>query len=369
MQASATYSLPHWDLLVQHHLLFTKGPLLLHLPAVAHAAGLRVPSVDDWMAVNKAVPRLVSVLPNGPVHHPTIRVFLAGGVPEVMLHLRRLGLIDASVLTVTGRTWGEALDEWESSQRRARLRQRLIDADGVDPDDVIMDPERARARGITSTITFLTGNIAPEGAIVKSTAINPERIGVDGVCRQTGVVKVFTTERAAIAAIKSGAIAAGDIMVLMGRGPSGSGMEETYQLTSALRHLSFGQTVALLTDARFSGVSTGLCIGHIGPEALAGGPLGKVRTGDVIEIVIDCRRLEGSVHFVGTPQQPCTPEQGVEVLRARQAADLRADPDLPDDTRMWAALQAVSGGTWKGSVYDVDRIVTALEAGRQVLGW
>ncbi|MCY0903217.1 MAG: YjhG/YagF family D-xylonate dehydratase, partial [Firmicutes bacterium] len=220
--------------------------LLLHLPAVAHAAGLRIPSVDDWIAVNKAVPRLVSVLPNGPVHHPTIRVFLAGGVPEVMLHLRRLGLIDASVLTVTGRTWGEALDEWERSERRAHLRQRLIDADGVDPDDVIMDPQRAAARGITSTVTFLTGNIAPEGAIVKSTAINPERIGADGVCRQTGVVKVFTTERAAITAIKSGEIGSGDIMVLMGRGPSGSGMEETYQLTSALRHLSFGQNVALL---------------------------------------------------------------------------------------------------------------------------
>ncbi|WP_275590468.1 YjhG/YagF family D-xylonate dehydratase [Paenibacillus sp. H1-7] len=344
--------------------------LLLHIPAIAHAAGLTMPTVEDWIQVNREVPRLVSVLPNGPVYHPTIRVFLAGGVPEVMLHLRRLGVLDDSVLTVTGETLGNVLDWWESSDRRRLLRQRLQDEDGVDPDSVIMSPDRAKQLGITSTVTFPTGNIAPEGSVIKSTSIDPAVLDEDGVYRFTGKAKVFTTERAAIAAIKNGAIQAGDAMVLIGRGPSGTGMEETYQLTSALKHLSFGKYVALITDARFSGVSTGACIGHVGPEALAGGPVGKLRDGDTIEIIIDRNRLEGSVHFVGEEGKTYTPEEGAEALAARPFhPGLAADPGLPDDTKLWAALQAVSGGTWKGNVYDVERIVAALEAGKKALGW
>src|SRR6185295_10173123 len=101
--------------------------------AIAHAARLPRPTVEDWIAINRRVPRLVSVLPNGPVHHPTIRVFLAGGVPEVMLHLRRLGVLDTSVLTVSGRTLGEVLDWWETSERRERFRAILRAEDGVDP--------------------------------------------------------------------------------------------------------------------------------------------------------------------------------------------------------------------------------------------
>ena len=119
--------------------------LLLHIPAIAHAAGLRRPSVEDWIAVNRQVPRLVDVLPNGPVGHPTVRVFLAGGVPEVMLHLRNLGLLDLTCLTVSGLALGRMLDEWEKSERRRRLRDVLATKDDVDPDDVIMSPERARA--------------------------------------------------------------------------------------------------------------------------------------------------------------------------------------------------------------------------------
>ncbi|HEY8535043.1 MAG TPA: dihydroxy-acid dehydratase, partial [Vicinamibacterales bacterium] len=115
--------------------------LLLHVPAIAHAAGLRRPIIDDWLAINRTVPRLVDVLPNGP--HPTVRVYLAGGVPEVMLHLRREGLLDLNARTVTGRTLDEVLDAWETSERRAALRARLREADGIDPDDVILAPDRA----------------------------------------------------------------------------------------------------------------------------------------------------------------------------------------------------------------------------------
>jgi putative YjhG/YagF family dehydratase len=342
--------------------------LLLHIPAIAHAAGLAMPDAGDWAEVNRSVPRLVSVLPNGPIPHPTVRVFLAGGVPEVMLHLRRLGVLDERVLTASGVTLGETLDWWESSERRRRMRSVLAERDGIEPDTVIYEPQRARAAGLTPTLTFPSGNLAPDGAVIKSTAIDPQMLDEGGVFRHVGRVKVFTTEREAIRAIKTGGVEAGDILALIGRGPSGTGMEETYQLTSALKHLSFGKHVSLLTDARFSGVSTGACIGHIGPEALAGGPIGRLRDGDWIEIRIDTVRLEGRIDMLGCGERPDTPEAGAAVLASRPPhSGLAADPALPDDTRLWAALQAASGGTWRGCVYDTDRIIRLLEAGQRAL--
>ena len=335
--------------------------LLLHIPAIAHAAGLRRPTVEDWIAVNRSVPRLVSVLPNGPVHHPTVRVFLAGGVPEVMLHLRRLGLLDTGVLTASGATLDEVLNWWETCERRTKFRALLRAQDGVDPDEVIFSPERAKERGLTSTVTFPRGNLAPEGAVIKSTAIDPSVVDADGVYRKEGPAKFFTSERAAIAAIKEKRIAAGDILVLAGCGPMGTGMEETYQLTSALKFLPFGKHVALLTDARFSGVSTGACLGHIGPEALAGGPLGKLRDGDLIRIVVDRNTNTGSVDFIGEGGRTFSVEEGAALLAQRPTRDdLKPNENLPDDTKLWAALQAVSGGTWGGCVFDADAVVARL---------
>jgi putative YjhG/YagF family dehydratase len=335
--------------------------LLLHIPAIAYHAGLRRPAIEDWIAVNRRAPRLVDALPNGPIGHPTVRVFLAGGVPEVMLHLRRLDLLDGSCLTVSGESLDRVLDWWEQSERRHRLRELLRQKDGIDPDSVIMNPEQARQRGLTSTVTFPRGNLAPEGAVIKSTAIDPSVVDSDGVYRKIGPARVFTSEKAAIAAIKSHAIQPGDILVLICRGPMGAGMEEIYQITSALKHLSFGKHVAVLTDARFSGVSTGACIGHIGPEALAGGPIGKLRDGDRIQIVIDRNRLEGSIDLVGEGERLFGVEEGMRVLAQRESRpDLHLDPDLPADTRLWAALQRVSGGTWGGCVYDVEAILQAL---------
>lgn len=338
--------------------------LLLHIPAIAHAAKLRRPTVDDWHAVNLAVPRLVDVLPNGPTDHPTVRLFLAGGVPEVMLHLRALGLLHLDCLTITGKTLGENLEEWESSERRARLRARLGEQDGVDPDDVILAPERARARGLTSTVCFPRGNLAPEGSVIKSTSIDASIVDSDGVYRKIGPARVFTSERAAMAAIKNRSdrpVRPGDVLVLICRGPMGAGMEEIYQITSALKFLPWGKTVAVITDARFSGVSTGACIGHVGPEALAGGPIGRVLDEDQIEIVIDRNRLEGTVNLIGHGDALWGADEGARVLAARPARpDLAPDPDLPDDTRLWAALQNASGGTWGGCVYDVDAIVARL---------
>ncbi len=209
------------------------------------------------------------------------------------------------------------------------------------------------------------GNLCPQGAVIKATAIDPAVVDEDGVYRKLGPARVFTSEREAMAAIKglgSRGVKPGDVLVLMGRGPLGSGMEETYQLTSALKYLPWGREVAVVTDARFSGVSTGACIGHVGPEALDGGPISKLRDGDLIRIEIDRNELIGSVNMVGRDGQEVSPDEGARILAQRSAHEsLRPDPALHDDTRLWAALQRVGGGTWGGCVYDVERIIAALQ--------
>ncbi len=345
--------------LVVHAAFGGSTNLILHLPAIAHSAGLRRPAADDWARVNRRVPRLVDCLPNGPRNHPTVQVFLAGAVPEVMLYLRRAGLLETDALTVSGETLGRGLDWWESSERRKRFRELLKQRDGVDPDDVILDPESARQRGLTSTVCFPHGNLAPLGSVIKSTAIDPSVVGDDGVYRKRGPARVFLNEPAAIAAIKAGAVQAGDVLVLICRGPMGAGMEETYQVTSALKYLDFGKHVAVLTDARFSGVSTGACIGHVSPEALAGGPIGKLLDGDLIEIIVDRNSLEGSVNLVTESGRV---DEGTRILCERPPRpDLVPDPKLPPETRLWAALQEASGGTWGGSVFDVEAILRRLD--------
>jgi len=330
--------------------------LIMHLPAIAHQAGVRRPTVDDWRRVNAEIPRIVDALPNGPVYYATVQVFLAGGVPEVMLYLREAGMLRLDALTVSGNTLGENLEWWEKSERRQRLRAKLEELDGINPDNVIMSPELAASRGLTSTVTFPSGNLTPEGSVIKSTAIDPSRIDEDGIYLHEGPARVFASEPEAIAAVKSTGddrIKEGDVIVLIGYGPMGCGMPETAQLTMALKHLSWGKNVALITDGRFSGNSTGACVGHISPEAWSGGPIGKVKDGDSIRIRIDCRNMTGTVDFDGD----------LNDLNARQVSDkLKALPNVPDDTRLWAALQNVSGGTWGGCVYDVESILAKLNA-------
>ena len=176
---------------------------------------------------------------------------------------------------------------------------------------------------------------------------------------------MFTSERDAVAAIKGqGAkrVEAGDVLVLCCRGPMGCGMEEIYQVTSALKHLSWGKHVAVITDARFSGVSTGACIGHVGPEALAGGPIGKLLDGDQIQIVIDRVNLAGSLDLVGVPGRHFGADEGTKVLAGRgPRPDLAADPNLPADTKLWALLQNAAGGVWGGCVYDADALAARLK--------
>ena len=346
--------------------------LLLHLPAIAHAAGKKRMEVSDWNNINKETPRIVDVLPNGPAGYPTSELYAAGGVPEVMLYLRELGLLDLSVKTVTGQSLGDNLDWWEDSNRRYEVREQLRLKNGVDPNRVIMSPSEAKKSGLTSTVTFPMGNLAPEGSVIKSTAIDPSVVDDDGVYRNLGPARVFATENEAIRAIKSSdeevRIKAGEIMVLKCAGPLGTGMEEVYQITAALKHLSYGKEVALITDARFSGVSTGACIGHVGPEALAGGPIGKIQDGDLVNIMIDRNSLEGTIDLVGKEGVNRGAEWGYAELNRRQAPnDLKPHERIPDDTRLWAALQDASGGTWGGCVFDVDQIIETLKAGKKAL--
>jgi putative YjhG/YagF family dehydratase len=345
--------------------------LLLHIPAIAHAAGLKRPTLEDWKKLNQKVPRLVDVLPNGPVGHPTVRVFLAGGVPEVMLKLRQLDLLDLDAMTVSGKNLGKLLDWWEKSQRRRKLRELLREKDNIDPDEVIVSPTQAKQCGMTSTITLPHGNLTPDGSVIKSTAIDPTLLDSAGIYRKAGPARVFTSEPSAIKAIKAGDIKPNDVIVLICAGPMGSGMEEILEVTGAVKFLSWGKDVAVITDGRFSGVSTGACIGHIAPEALAGGPVGKVLDGDIIQIIIDCNKLEGSVDLIGqssTPANQRSIELGTRILAERPLRpDLAPRSDLPDDTRLWAALQQSAGGTWSGCVFDVDAIVETLDAGKKIL--
>jgi len=289
-----------------------------------------------------------------------------------MLHLRACGLLDLDALTAFGTPLGASLDAWEHSARRARLRARLADQDGIDPDAVILSPDAAARAGLRPTITFVGGNLAPAGAVLKSTAIDPGALDADGVYKMVGRARVFTTERAAIAAIKSrgsDAIQAGDVLVLCCRGPLGAGMEESYQVTAALKYLPHARNVPLLTDARFSGLTTGPCIGHVSPEALAGGPLGKLRDGDRVRVEVDTLRLQGSIDLVTGNESGGGHwvADDAELGRRASRPDLAPDPDLPDATRLWAALQTASGGVWTGAVYDVEKILRVLEAGHRAL--
>jgi dihydroxyacid dehydratase/phosphogluconate dehydratase len=230
--------------------------------------------------------------------------------------------------------------------------------------DSAAGPGRA---GLTGTITLPQGNLAPEGSAIKSTAIDPSLLDADGVYRKTGPARVCIGERAGIQAIREGTVRPGDILAVICAGPLGSGMEETLEVTGALKNLSWGKHVAVITDGRFSGVSTGACIGHIGSPA--GGPIGKLRDGDIIQIAIDCRHLQGSLELIGaadTPSLDRSPELGSRILAQRELRpDLAPYADMPDDTRLWAALQEISGGTWAGCVYDTRQILRTLEAGRR----
>ena len=330
--------------------------LLLHLPAIARSAGLEAPSLEQWLEINRLVPRIVDVLPNGPNNFMTVQVFLAGGIQEVMLHLREMGVLDLSCLTVTGKNIDQNLDDWQKSERRTRFKEILYTKDGVDPEDVIMSPDKASQKGIARTLAFLSGNLAPQGAIVKSTSISPNLYSSSGNYYHEGRARVFYDESSAIAAVKSTGdqrVLPGEVIVLLGRGPMGAGMPETAQITSALKYTKALSENVLITDGRFSGFSSGPCIGHVGPESLSGGPIGKLRDGDKIKIEINKDHCVGRIDYIGN----------VEAFQKRPMnPNLREDPNMPESVKLWAALQNTGGGTWGGCVPNVGEIIKKLNS-------
>ncbi len=368
-----------YNAMVVHAAFGGSTNLLLHVPAIAHAAGVPMPTREDWIKINRITPRLVNVLPAGT--YSTAHVYAAGGVPEVMVHLRTLGLLRENCLTVTGKTLGENLDNWEQGNkmfpweannkgnRREQVRFNLQAFNpNAHPDKVILPPEEAHKANMKSTLTFPSGNLAPEGSVIKSGAIAPELIDESGIYYKKGMAKVFVSESSAIRSINQGEVKPGHIVILMGTGPSGTGMEETFQVTGALKQLSFGKEIALITDGRFSGVSTGACIGHVGPEALVGGPISKVQDGDIIEIRIDCDNLTGSINLIAActdPDRELNEAEVAELFAVRSPhPQLRPHPELPDDIKIWAATQS---GIWKGCVQDADRILKIMKAGLKAL--
>ncbi|MBP9837832.1 MAG: YjhG/YagF family D-xylonate dehydratase [Proteobacteria bacterium] len=340
--------------------------LLLHVPAIAFCAGLKRPTVADWNEINSKVPRLVDVMPNGPKNFKTVQVYLAGGVPEVMLHLRELGVLDLNCLTVSGMTVGENLEWWEKSERRAKFKEILLKEDAVNSTEVIMTPAQSAEKKFARTLIFPTGNISPQGSVVKCSAID-SAVCPDNIYHHRGKVRVFVNEDEAISAAKStgeNALQPGDIIVLLCRGPLAAGMPETAQITMALKYTKALKHVALITDGRFSGFSSGPCIGHVGPEALAGGPVGKLEDGDIVEIHLDRNKMQGSINLLGSSkceEKNLSIENGNQLLAKRSLRkDLKADPKLPAATKLWATLQQLGGGTWGGCVYDVEALVEKL---------
>jgi dihydroxy-acid dehydratase len=236
---------------------------VLHLPAIAHAAGVSLP-LEQFDEVSSRTPYLVKLSPSGPHHMQDLDE--AGGVPAVMAELLRHNLLQGKTQTVTGKTVAENLNG----------ARRLTDI--IRPAD---DPYRP-----DGGIAILRGNLAPDGAVVKAAAVQPEMM------HHRGPARVFENEEAALDAILGGHIQAGDVVVIRHEGPRGGpGMREMLMPTSSLAGMGLDDKVALLTDGRFSGATRGAAVCHISPEAAAGGPIALVREGDEIELDIPSKRL------------------------------------------------------------------------------
>ncbi len=241
---------------------------MLHLPAIAHEAGVEL-NVDIANEISAKTPNLCHLAPAGPTYMEDLNE--AGGIYAVMKEISKLGLLNLDCMTVTGKTVGENIK------------------DAVNRDtQVIRTVENPYSK--TGGIAVLRGNLAPDSCVVKRSAVVPEML------KHEGPARVFDCEEDAIAAIKGGRIVAGDVVVIRYEGPKGGpGMREMLNPTSAIAGMGLGESVALITDGRFSGASRGASIGHVCPEAAAGGPIGLVQEGDIISIDINANSINMKV--------------------------------------------------------------------------
>ena len=237
---------------------------MLHLPAIAHEAGVDL-NVDIANEISAKTPNLCHLAPAGPTYMEDLNE--AGGIYAVMHEISKLGLLNLDCMTVTGKTVGENIKNCVN----------------LNP-EVIRPVENPYSK--TGGIAILRGNLAPDSCVVKRSAVAPEML------KHEGPARVFECEEDAIAAIKGGKIVAGDVVVIRYEGPKGGpGMREMLNPTSAIAGMGLGSTVALITDGRFSGASRGASIGHVSPEAAVGGPIALVQEGDIISIDIDNHQL------------------------------------------------------------------------------
>lgn len=282
---------------------------VLHLLAIAREAGVTL-DLNMFNEMSEKVPNLCHLAPAGPTHMPDL--WAAGGIPAVQAELAKKGLLDLSLITATGKTVGENI-------AGAAIR----DTNAIRPIENPYSP--------TGGIQILWGNLAPNGCVVKRSAVAPEML------THTGPARVFDSEEEAIASIYEGRIQDGDVVVIRYEGPKGGpGMREMLNPTSALAGMGLDKTVALITDGRFSGASRGASIGHVSPEAASGGPIGLVREGDSITIDI--------------PAAAITLHVSQEELAARRAAYTAPEPKIKSG---WLARYArIVSGADKGAVME-----------------
>jgi dihydroxy-acid dehydratase len=238
---------------------------MLHLPAIANECGVEF-DLEEVNRISEKTPNLCHLAPAGPTYMEDL--YEAGGVYAVLKEIAALGLLDTTVMTCTGKTLGENI---------AAVTNRNT--------SVIRTPENAYSK--TGGIAVLKGNLAPDGCVVKRSAVAPEMLVHEGPA------KVYESEEEAIAAIYAGKIVKGDVVVIRYEGPSGGpGMREMLSPTSAIAGMGLDKDVALITDGRFSGATRGASIGHVSPEAVSGGPIAYVKDGDIISINIPAYRIE-----------------------------------------------------------------------------
>ena len=260
---------------------------VLHLLAIAYEAGVPI-DLKLFNEISAKTPNLCHLAPAGPTHMPDL--YAAGGIPAVQAELAKKGLLDLDVPTVTGKTLGENIKG-----------AHILNDKAIRPIDDPYSP--------TGGLQILWGNIAPDGCVVKRSAVAPE------MQEHSGPARVFNSEETAIAAIYAGKIVPGDVVVIRYEGPKGGpGMREMLNPTSALAGMKLDKTVALITDGRFSGASRGAAIGHVSPEAASGGPIGLVEEGDTIHIDI--------------PNASITLEVSDEVLAQRKAKYVAPEPNI-----------------------------------------
>lgn len=283
---------------------------MLHLPAIAHEAGVEL-NVDIANELSAKTPNLCHLAPAGPTYIEDLNE--AGGIYAVMNEISKLGLLNLNCMTVTGKTVGE----------------NIKNSVNLNP-EVIRPVENPYSK--TGGIAILKGNLAPDSAVVKRSAVAPEML------KHEGPARVFDCEEDAVDAIKGGKIVAGDVVVIRYEGPKGGpGMREMLNPTSVIAGMGLGSEVALITDGRFSGASRGASIGHVCPEAAVGGPIALVEEGDIISIDINNNRLDVKVSD--------------EEMAARKA---KWQPRVPEVTTGYLArYAAMAAPASKGAILEV----------------